>query len=102
MASRYFCKSAFARYSVTTFDPGARLVLTQGLRVSPSSTARFATRPAAIITLGFEVLVQLVIAAMTTDPWSTSTAAAVATAAPPPPAGVLMPFFKSGSAAAND
>ena len=55
------------RYSVTTFDPGARLVFTHGLRVSPRSNAFFATRPAPIITLGFDVLVQLVIAAMTTD-----------------------------------
>jgi hypothetical protein len=40
------------------------------LRVRPFSTARFATRPAPIMTLGFDVLVQLVIAAMTTDPCS--------------------------------
>jgi hypothetical protein len=53
---------------VTTFDPGARLLFTHGLRVSPSSTAFFASRPAPIMTLGFDVFVQLVIAAMTTDP----------------------------------
>ena len=53
---------------MTTFDPGARLVFTQGFDVSPRSTAFLASRPAAIITLGFEVLVQLVIAAITTDP----------------------------------
>ena len=35
---------------------------------SPRSTAFFATRPAASITLGFDVLVQLVIAAITTAP----------------------------------
>ncbi len=56
------------RYSVTTFDPGARLVFTQGLLLSPRSTAFFASRPAPIITLGFDVFVQLVIAAMTTAP----------------------------------
>jgi hypothetical protein len=43
--------------------------LTQGLRRRPFSTAFLANRPAAIITLGFEVLVQDVIAAMTTSPW---------------------------------
>src|SRR5689334_11967957 len=62
---------ARARYSVTTLDPGARLVLTHGLVVSPRSTARWATSPAATMTEGFEVLVQLVIAAITTAPsWS--------------------------------
>src|SRR3954464_12346633 len=73
------------RYSVTTFDPGARLVFTQGFRVSPRSKAFFATSPAPIITLGFDVFVQLVIAAITTAPWSSaeviagfSTTAAVA------------------------
>ena len=53
---------------MTTFDPGARLVFTQGLDVRPCSTAFFATKPAAISTEGFEVLVQLVIAAITTLP----------------------------------
>ena len=55
---------------MTTFDPGARLVFTHGFVVSPFSTAFFATRPAPIITLGFDVFVQLVIAAMTTEPCS--------------------------------
>src|ERR1700730_8684318 len=53
---------------MTTFEPGARLVLTQGLEVRPRSTAFFATRPAATSTDGFDVLVQLVMAAMTTLP----------------------------------
>ena len=53
---------------MTTFEPGARLLFTHGLRVRPCSTAFFASRPAPIITLGFEVLVQLVIAAITTAP----------------------------------
>src|SRR5215212_9127634 len=90
------------RYSVTTFDPGARLVFTHGFRVSPRSNAFFATRPAPIITLGFEVLVQLVIAAMTTAPCSSAdvtAGAATAVAAPAhvaetcddPPASA--PFF---------
>jgi len=54
---------------VTTLEPGARLALTQGLVLSPFSTAFLASRPAASITDGFEVLVQLVMAAMTTEPW---------------------------------
>src|SRR5438876_296429 len=53
---------------MTTFEPGARLVFTHGLDFSPRSTAFFARSPAAISTEGFEVLVQLVIAAMTTLP----------------------------------
>ena len=56
------------RYSVTTFEPGARLVFTHGWLVSPRSTAFFASSPAPIITLGFDVFVQLVIAAITTAP----------------------------------
>src|SRR5271156_3780052 len=57
------------RYWVTTFEPGARLVFTHGLTVSPRATAFFARIPAASITDGFEVLVQLVIAAITIEPW---------------------------------
>ena len=53
---------------VTTFEPGARLVFTQGFVLSPRSTAFFADRPAATITDGFDVFVQLVIAAITTAP----------------------------------
>ena len=53
---------------MTTFEPGARLALTQGLVLSPRSTAFLASRPAATITEGFDVLVQLVIAAITTEP----------------------------------
>ena len=53
---------------MTTFDPGARLVFTHGCRFSPRSTAFFASSPAPIITLGFDVFVQLVIAAITTAP----------------------------------
>src|SRR5688572_13727058 len=56
------------RYSVTTRDPGAKLVFTQGLRVSPFSPAFFASSPAPTITDGLEVLVQLVIAEITTEP----------------------------------
>src|SRR5262245_31380275 len=60
---------------MTTFEPGARDAFTHGLTSRPRSTAFLASRPAAIITDGLEVLVQLVIAAMTTCPWSSSTSA---------------------------
>ena len=53
---------------MTTFEPGARLALTHGLVRSPRSTAFLASSPAATITDGFDVLVQLVIAAITTEP----------------------------------
>ena len=69
---------------MTTFEPGARLVFTHGFRVRPFSTAFFATSPAPIITLGFDVLVQLVIAAMTTEPCSMAACGGAATAVPPP------------------
>src|SRR5664279_2460039 len=66
--SRSFCRPAFSRYSATTCEPGASDVFTQGLAVSPLAAALRASRPAPIITLGFDVLVQEVIAAMTTSP----------------------------------
>ena len=53
---------------MTTVEPGASDVLTQGLTSRPRSTAFFASRPAPIITDGFDVFVQLVIAAITTRP----------------------------------
>src|SRR5919201_6161729 len=57
---------------MTTLEPGAREVLTHGFALSPRSTAFLASRPAASITDGLEVLVQLVMAAITTCPWSRS------------------------------
>src|ERR1039458_6628751 len=63
---------ARSRYSVTTFDPGASDVFTHGLALRPFRTALRARIPAPTITDGFEVLVQLVIAAITTWPWSSS------------------------------
>src|SRR5207245_1869916 len=59
---------------------GARLVLTVGDTRSPRSTARLASKPAATITEGFEVLVQLVIAAITTEPLRTCAAGLAITA----------------------
>jgi hypothetical protein len=48
------------------------VVLTHGLRVRPFSTAFFASSAAATMTYGFEVLVQEVMAAIVTAPWSSS------------------------------
>jgi hypothetical protein len=54
---------------MTTRDPGDRVVLTQGRRPRPRPAAFRASRPAATITWGLEVLVQEVMAAMATVPW---------------------------------
>ena len=58
-----------SRYSVTTWLPGASEVFTHGFGTSPSARALRATRPAASITAGLEVLVHEVIEAITTSPW---------------------------------
>src|SRR6201996_1554401 len=55
---------------MTTREPGASEVLTHGGTVRPFSTAFLARMPAAIITEGLDVLVQLVMAAMTMEPLS--------------------------------
>src|SRR5215472_5525992 len=55
---------------MTTFEPGARVVFTHGLRSRPASTAFFASSAAPTITDGLDVLVHEVIAAITTEPWS--------------------------------
>ena len=57
---------------MTTFEPGAIDVLTHGLTVSPFSTALRASSAAPSITDGLDVLVQLVIDAITTAPWSST------------------------------
>ena len=56
------------RYSVTTPDPGDKLVLMNDLMLMPFSLAFLATKPAAIMESGLEVLVQEVMAAKTTEP----------------------------------
>src|ERR1700689_1346404 len=56
---------------MTTLEPGASVVFTHGLRSSPASTAFLATSAAPIMTDGLDVFVHDVIAAITTDPWST-------------------------------
>src|SRR5215469_16849626 len=55
---------------MTTLEPGASVVFTQGLRASPASTAFLASSAAPTMTDGLEVLVQEVMAAITTEPWS--------------------------------
>src|SRR6478609_12142273 len=72
MDSRLGITPAAFKYWVTTLEPGARLVLTHGLTLSPLATAFFASSPAPSMTYGFEVLVHDVIAAITTDPCPTS------------------------------
>src|SRR5438105_13722212 len=70
--SRSACSPELDRYSATTWLPGASEVLTQGLAFNPFAAALRAKRPAPISTLGLEVLVQEVIAAITTSPWPRS------------------------------
>src|ERR1700719_1141800 len=70
--SRSSCSPELERYSATTWLPGASEVLTQGFAVRPLAAALRANRPAPISTLGLEVLVQEVIAAITTSPWPSS------------------------------
>src|SRR4051794_37989003 len=57
---------------MTTFEPGASVVLTHGLRCRPFSTAFFASSAAPTMTDGLDVFVQDVIAAIATAPWSIS------------------------------
>src|SRR5258708_18964719 len=73
-------RPAIWRSSVPPREPGARLVFTYGRTSRPSSTAFLASKPAATMTDGFEVLVQLVMAAITTHP-SSSLAAGLAVTA---------------------
>src|SRR5215468_11181102 len=70
--SRSFCSPDLARYSPTTWEPGASDVLTHGLTARPLASALRASKPAPTITVGFEVLVHDVIAAITTSPWPRS------------------------------
>src|SRR5450756_3037235 len=55
--SRNGCRPVLSRYALTTRDPGASEVFTHGLTLSPYSTAFFASKPAASMTVGFDVLV---------------------------------------------
>ena len=62
-------RPAAFRYSVTAREPGPIEVFTCAAGFKPAAAAFFASRPAASITPGLEVLVQEVMAAMTTSPW---------------------------------
>ena len=53
---------------MTTPDPGERLVLMYGATESPLRQAFLARSPAPSMTEGLEVLVQLVMAEITTEP----------------------------------
>src|SRR3954453_6880625 len=88
-SARYSRRPAALKYSVTISEPGARLVLTHGLTVRPRCTALRASRPAPIMTLGFDVLVQLVIAATPTAPWPISSSPGATSVATATAAGVL-------------
>lgn len=57
-----------SKYFETTRDPGESDVLTVGCTFNPFDRAFRAKTAAANITVEFDVLVQLVIAAITTDP----------------------------------
>src|SRR5262245_50465839 len=57
-----------SRYAVTTREPGASDVLTVGSTNSPRATAFRARRPAPTMTVGLEVFVHEVMAAIATDP----------------------------------
>ena len=57
---------------MTTLLPGAIDVFTHGLTARPFSTAFLARSAAPTITEGLDVLVQLVIEAITTAPWSST------------------------------
>src|ERR1700730_5504572 len=70
--SRSVCNPELERYSATTWLPGASEVFTQGFAFRPFAAALRARSPAPIRTLGLEVLVQEVIAAITTSPWPRS------------------------------
>jgi len=65
-------RGAAALREIQAAVPGARLDFTHGFRCRPRSTAFFASRPAPTITCGFDVFVQLVIAAITTEPCSSA------------------------------
>ena len=60
----------FSKYWVTIFEPGANEVLIVSGTFNPRDTAFLASRPAATMTEGLLVLVQLVIAAKVKSPVS--------------------------------
>src|SRR5438270_6065830 len=64
--SRSFCRPDLSRYSATTWEPGASEVFTHGFTDNPLATALRASSPAPTMTLGLDVFVHEVIAAITT------------------------------------
>ena len=68
ISSKYFVKPDLFKYSVTTFEPGDKVVLMYGLILIPLSIAFLATKPAPIMASGLEVFVHDVMAARTTEP----------------------------------
>ncbi len=66
--SRSVWRPDFLKYSATICEPGASDVLTHGFVLRPLATALRASRPAASMTLGLDVFVHDVIAAITTSP----------------------------------
>lgn len=83
---------------MTTREPRASEVLMCFLTLSPASTAFFASRPAASSTLGLEVLVQDVMAAMSTSPSTISMPSLVLKLCCRRPAGWLKPLSATGLA----
>jgi len=68
--SKYYYNPLFDKYFWTTPEPGDRLVLMYGLTFNPFSIAFLANNAAYKMTSGLEVLVQLVIDAITRLPLS--------------------------------
>lgn len=68
ISSKYLVNPDLFKYSVTTLEPGDKVVLMYDLILIPLSTAFLATKPAPIMASGLEVLVQEVMAARTTEP----------------------------------
>ena len=83
---------------MTTREPGASEVLMCGFTRRPRSTAFFASRPAASMTAGLLVLVQEVMAAISTSPWPRSTPSrAVAKRSSSWPGSRPKPFSDTGA-----
>src|ERR1700688_618009 len=85
---------------MTTRDPGASDVLTHGFERRPRLTAFSARSPAASITCGVDVFVQLVIAAITTWPSATSMGASLSRCAVTVRNDVPAPLFREADASA--
>ena len=77
-------------------EPGASEVLTCFFTFNPAFTAFFASRPAASSTPGLLVLVQLVMAAISTSPFLMSTPLLVVKVLPSLSAGWLKPLSAMG------